>query len=477
MSYSAPILQNDLAQLKKANEEELAQAFKFAKAGNFPEIQQLIKKYPDLLSQAPKSNAKTNLINEIISELFSNTAEHRKLIRLLGKLVKYHPDKIDLTFVDENQNTLLHRIFWAAITIKNANFSKALLDIGIVLINLLKKLSDFIPLMKRKDSQGNSFLQNIFSPPAKKEISVEQLKSVQVTVADCLNPYKNRNSRIDFTNQSFPERLAKLLNDPLSLEPLETPLTCPEGYTLSQKTWDNLKNGINPFSAKPFKRNELKPNRHISEIISRFKTHFGNKDALVNSLNNYFNKLGDSAPQNSDLLFDSIEDLLDEYNFQYLSKVKPSKCLGSEKIDDSEEAQVFRTSRINHFLKSMQSNILDLKNGRSSCFSVNTKDKAHKLATIFHWINKQSLDVDRQMLALALIRDVCRTKRNPWGYWPSHSEGEFNTFMVQNKDYFKIPPDYSYDPALLFLLDQPHNVLAKLDEYIMNLQNHKVLSP
>ncbi|CDZ77621.1 hypothetical protein BN59_01905 [Legionella massiliensis] len=494
-----------LDELQEAGAEQKQEAFNLVKTGNASGILALLNRYPGLLKQASDDEHKANLIISILYEIKTTRSKrvHDALIKLLKTIITEHRDKLDLTFRDKDGNTALHRAFWYAITSQNAATSKALSDIGVAFLKLIKDATHFRQIIALKNIHNESFLQNIYLGNVElSQIQQQNLEKVQNLVGPLLNPYKRQaktgpQAPLDFKAKSFKARLEELLTEPVTLDLIEEPVVfIKEGHTLDRATWAILNPKKSPLTRTDFKDSELQPNATIAEVLKLYKLHAENEEVLIISLTEFFGSqqagqsIDDLFVSNKDVLTEDIKDLLENYNRQYqqLLHVDDDHSNSSNDVtpsnSDSDIEEISITSplkggfsnaqktpptsnnpkaSISEIIKKLKRNIENKTSGRETWFDSNTDTKVAKLETIATWVNsKQSLKPDETALILALVRDVCAIKRNSWGIFQPHSLAEFNELTAKKK--LKAPADLSFDTLELLRLEDKKDGLSFIDE-------------
>ena len=237
--------------------------------------------------------------------------------------------KFDVTAHDVNNNTLLHRMFWLAVTTNNAALSENVTTTGIKLLTLLKGASEFRKILAIKNNFGENFLQNIYLSAHNQAgfANPTHLSNVQRAVALYLEPFKSKEAAgkdfFDFNKKSFKEFLEDLLLDAVTFEIMQNPvLLVTEGHTLDRTTWDKVDK--NPISNSPNpinKATELKPNAFLKKIINLYQQN-KDVDATYRDLKLLLDTGTDTADEYvSDVTLSSIKGLVKAYE-QYLEEIK-----------------------------------------------------------------------------------------------------------------------------------------------------------
>ncbi|MFA6303331.1 MAG: hypothetical protein WC627_09405 [Legionella sp.] len=71
-------------------------------------------------------------------------------------------------------------------------------------------------------------------------------------------------------------------------------------------------------------------------------------------------------------------------------------------------------------------NINCKNNKRQEWFTLNAQTKVSKLEAVLNWVNSTKLDEKKGAQVMALVKEICATKRNPLGFFAPHSLNEFN---------------------------------------------------
>jgi hypothetical protein len=455
-----------LDNLQQASAEQKKQAFNYIKTGNTKDILKLLNKCPGLLKQASDEDHKSNLIIAMLYEIkyTKHNSIRDPLIKLLNTIIKHHKDKLDLTFIDKDGNTALHRVFWYAITTENTATSKALTEIGLEFINLIKDGTHFRQILALKNIHNQSFLQNIYLNTEKSKLSETQLKHLETItnlVGPLLNPYKktdaNKNSVdqvINFKAKGFRERLEELLTDQITCVLMKNPFTfTKEGHTYDKTTWSSVNPKVNPPTRTPFTDNELKPNKSLKKILGLFNT-IDDEAELVEKLTKFFGPekaatINDLFVSNHDLLTLEIKNLVKGYNNQFCVEIIPEKEKYQNNFEESDSLlpKMHKAQDLIDILVDLKYNILQKKEGRETWFDDNTDTKVGKLETIHLWLIKNPLTIENKPIICALIRDVCAIKRNSWGLFQPHSLAEFNSYA--EKLGLFVPNNISFNPSQL----------------------------
>jgi ankyrin repeat protein len=132
---------------------------------------------------------------------------------------------------------------------------------------------------------------------------------------------------------------------------------------------------------------------------------------------------------------------------------------------------------IQQMVSTLNDNIEHKKAGRENWFESNTDTKVAKLNAISNWLTKRvTLNEQSQQVLLALIRDVCKEKRNCLGFFQPHSLGEFN-YMVEKfnstvtDNKLIIPDEISFTSTQLRGLNDDFNGVA-VDNLIQSSYEH-----
>jgi hypothetical protein len=117
-------------------------------------------------------------------------------------------------------------------------------------------------------------------------------------------------------------------------------------------------------------------------------------------------------------------------------------------------------------------NISHKKAGRETWFDSNSDTKVAKLTAISNWLSKQeTLDRQSQQVLVALIRDVCKEKRNCLGIFQPHSLDEFNSMMAKKN--LIIPDGISFSPTQLLALNRDIAVDDVIKSAILSIPSNE----
>lgn len=285
---------------KKAHLDRVkGQVFRDISSGNSRNALSLIKQFPLLAFVQADESHKATLLIAALFQLKSpsiTTDERKNLLGLITFIIDNTP--FDLTMTDNDGNTALHRTFWYAIKAQDEQLLQIYINIGLKLVAHITGSGDFRAIMTQRNVHNESFLNNLYVQRG--FLTTEEQRNMDIlqdTVAPQIAQYRAANIQatqniFDFSKKTFTEYLEGLLADPVMLDIMDDPyILTSTGHNCSKSTWDSIiATGAlkNPLTNQPFKKEELRPNKQLMDVIAIYNKFKDNEAKLYQELHNYF---------------------------------------------------------------------------------------------------------------------------------------------------------------------------------------------
>ena len=228
-----------------------------------------------------------------------NQNEYNEAKRLVISLTAR--DGFDISVPDEDNNTILHRVFWYANNAENEQQAREFAELGCTMLRRIRNSGRYHQLAGIRNKYGETFLDNLFRPTS------GHAGQYTPMIMDIINPVLTNtegrpviagessqnllgrvSSPVDATIQfdanyplSLYEQLADSVNDVATFEVHDNPMLYPaEGHTADNTTWAGVHH-ISPFTRTRLHQSDLIPNTVLSSLCRVYQASFDAPDPVT----------------------------------------------------------------------------------------------------------------------------------------------------------------------------------------------------